>query len=225
MSARSGPPPFARPELVEPHEPALRRVDQRPVLTRTGAVGREDVARRGVAVGDGDGQDRGLDAGQRVEALIVGRRRLRVGELRGAPPSDRGCRRGSRKAIGLAAAPAPRRSPRRSRLTARARRRRTGCRARSSRRRPASSRPGARREPTPLPDARPRPRRVGGVDRARRRGRHAQEADLRVLLALGSPCRFPAPARQSTLRQPAEMRGSILRKFFAAPACDVRSDR
>ena len=78
---------FAPRELVEPDEPALRRVDQRPVLTRTGPVGREDVARRGIVIGHGDGQDRGLDAGQRVEALVVGGRRRRVGERRD------GCRR------------------------------------------------------------------------------------------------------------------------------------
>ena len=71
---------FAPEQLVEPDEPALRRVDQRPVLARAGAVGREDVAGRGIAVGHGDAQDRGLDAGQRVEALIVGGRRLRVAE-------------------------------------------------------------------------------------------------------------------------------------------------
>ncbi len=75
---------FAPRQLVEPDEPALRRVDQRPVLTRTGPVGREDVACRGIAIGHGDGQDRGLDAGQGVEALIVGGRGRRVGELRAA---------------------------------------------------------------------------------------------------------------------------------------------
>ena len=73
---------LASRQLVEPDEPALRRVDQRPVLARTGAVGREDVARRGVVVGHADAQDRRLDAGQRVEALVVGGRRRRVRERR-----------------------------------------------------------------------------------------------------------------------------------------------
>jgi hypothetical protein len=75
---------FAPFQLVEPDELALRRVDQRPVLTGTGTVGREDVARRGIAVRHGDRQDRGLDAGHRVEALIVGGRRLWVSESRSA---------------------------------------------------------------------------------------------------------------------------------------------
>ena len=38
-------------ELVEPDEPALRRVDQRAVAARPGPVGHEDVAGRGIAVG------------------------------------------------------------------------------------------------------------------------------------------------------------------------------
>ena len=76
-------------ELVEPDEPALRRVDQRSVAARPGAVGGEDVACRGVAVWRGDGHDRRLDAGQRVEALIVGGRRRGVGER-----SDGCCRVG-----------------------------------------------------------------------------------------------------------------------------------
>ncbi len=81
---------FAARQPVEPHELALRRVDQRPVLTRTGPVGREHVARRGVAIGHGDVQDRGLDAWQRVEALVVGGRSRRVGELRHARRRIRG---------------------------------------------------------------------------------------------------------------------------------------
>ena len=77
--------PWRQP--VEPHEPALRRVDQRPVLTRTGAVGREDVTRRGVAIGHADVEHRRLDARQGVEALVVGGRRCGIVELRD------GCRR------------------------------------------------------------------------------------------------------------------------------------
>src|SRR5260370_16104739 len=40
-------------ELVEPDEPALRRIDQRPVAARAGAVSAEAVARRRVGVRHG----------------------------------------------------------------------------------------------------------------------------------------------------------------------------
>ena len=73
---------FAAGQPVEPHEPALRGVDQRAILAGTGPVGREDVARGGIAVGHGHAQDRHLRAGQRGEALVVGGRRARVAELR-----------------------------------------------------------------------------------------------------------------------------------------------
>ena len=137
---------FTSGEMVEPDEPALRGVDQRPVLTRTGPVGREDVARRGVLVRHGDGQDRGLDAGQGVEALVVGERRRRVGELRWLS-SDMGYRRGTERRSTCRRCRSSGIGQRRSRpARPRARRRRTACRARNSRRRPVSSRGGGRSE-------------------------------------------------------------------------------
>src|ERR1700683_2929429 len=71
---------FSSRKMVEPNKSALGGVDQWPVLARPGPVGREDLARGWIAIGHGDAQDRDLDAGQRVEALVVSRRGLWIGE-------------------------------------------------------------------------------------------------------------------------------------------------
>ena len=67
-------------EPVEPHGLALRRVDQRPVLPRARAVGREDVARARVPIGARDAQDRYLGAREGRKALVVRGGCLGVGE-------------------------------------------------------------------------------------------------------------------------------------------------
>ncbi len=197
-------------QLVEPDEPALRRVDQRSVLTRTGPVGREDVAGRGIAIWHGDAQDRGLDAGQRVEALIVGGRRLAGSGTPGWLAVGYGVSTRKLKDDPLAAV--ARRADRRAHGHALAGvERRVGHEARAVALRVAVEAPGVIAAAF-----------AHDGDLADLRGRHAQEADLRVRVGgVGARRRrdIDSAARPAWRCGPAWPAGTRARRRWAQSSC------